>query len=241
MYLRDIIPRAFFSTKWQSLHQHRMCGISGTRWWVLENRHRWRYSVGEVPLVQQWWGGHGRLMGGKTYNFFLTQLLWLHRHSFLCPLTLTCMWTHCGQKMITDWLSCSSQIIIQRVSYHSYHQPHTFQVGSVLSGSKQKYYAGSMQTTAPSTLSVILAFLSCYLFHQPAVWQWVSSWALHSAMQGTWLIFNLLTCLHNMREHTNSLITHKQYITPVGNDVHITVSNDGRAVACEQVQVWYPV
>ena len=40
----------------------------------------------------------------KTHGHVLTQLLWLHRHSLLCPLTLTCI---CGQKMITDWLQCS--------------------------------------------------------------------------------------------------------------------------------------
>ena len=51
--------------------------------------------------VIRWpWKTHGR----EDMHFFLTQLLWLHRHSLLCPLPLTCMWTHCGQKMITDWL-----------------------------------------------------------------------------------------------------------------------------------------
>ena len=40
----------------------------------------------------------------KTHGHVLTQLLWLHRHSLLCLLTLTCI---CGQKMITDCLPCS--------------------------------------------------------------------------------------------------------------------------------------
>ena len=53
-----------------------------------------------TAVIRWTWKTHGR----EDMHFFLTQLLWLHRHSLLCPLPLTCMWTHCGQKMITDWL-----------------------------------------------------------------------------------------------------------------------------------------
>ena len=53
-----------------------------------------------TAVIRWTWKTHGR----EDMHFFLTQLLWLHRHSLLCPLPLTCMWTHCGQKMIADWL-----------------------------------------------------------------------------------------------------------------------------------------
>ena len=58
-----------------------------------------------TAVIRWAWKTHGR----EDMHFFLTQLLWLHRHSLLCPLPLTCMWTHCGQKMITDWLPCSTR------------------------------------------------------------------------------------------------------------------------------------
>ena len=101
-----------------------------------------------TTVIRWAWKTHGR----EDMLFFLTQLLWLHRHSLLCPLPLICMWTHCGQKMITDWLPCSTRNKLHACMYTTM----CIHYQCINSGRSAEAPQAHLYTTRPSCITTYL-------------------------------------------------------------------------------------